>query len=349
MGILNRLSGMADLASEHGEMVDHLLEFVHWFMLILFIGWTAFLVLAICRFRAKKNPRANYHGVRNHATTHIEVGVIITEVVLLLGFAYPLWGRRVDEFPDSGSDIVRVRAIGEQFRWIFHYAGADGKFGRIDPELMSSTELIGLDHSDPNAKDDFTSVQELVLPINRRVIIGVTSKDVIHNLSLIPMRISQDATPGTEAHVWFTPQKKGTWDIVCGQLCGANHANMRATLEVKSDTGPQSFDLWFKEKSPAQAPAPGQPATPAPPAAAPAAPGATPSQPAATPAQPATTPGQPATTPGQPPPPKPSTTPPGQSAPAPTAQPPAVSPGSPSQPVPVPPAPPPTAGVKPGN
>jgi cytochrome c oxidase subunit 2 len=278
MGWLNRLSGICDLASEHGEMVDHMLEFVNWFMLVLFIGWTAFLCVAIYRFRAKKNPRANYYGVRNHASTHIEVGVIITEVVLLLGFAYPLWGRRVDEFPQDGADIVRVRAVGEQFRWIFHYAGADGKFGRVDPELMSATELIGLDPGDPNGKDDFTSVQELVLPINRRAIIGVTSKDVIHNLALVPMRITQDATPGMEAHMWFVPQKPGEWDIVCGQLCGANHANMRATLTVKSE---QEFDTWFKEKSPV----PASPAAPAgvAPAAPPSAPGGSPAPPAPAP------------------------------------------------------------------
>jgi cytochrome c oxidase subunit 2 len=242
--------------------------------------------VAIYRFRAKKNPRANYYGVRNHASTHIEVGVIITEIVLLLGFAYPLWGRRVDEFPQDGADIVRVRAVGEQFRWIFHYAGADGKFGRVDAELMSATELIGLDPGDPNGKDDFTSVQELILPINRRAIIGVTSKDVIHNLALVPMRIAQDATPGVEAHMWFVPQKTGTWDIVCGQLCGANHANMRATLEVKHEA---EFDTWFKEKSPAgpAAPAPasppGTPSSPAPSPGATAPPQATP-VPRATPA-----------------------------------------------------------------
>jgi cytochrome c oxidase subunit 2 len=263
MGLLNRLTGICDLASEHGEMVDHVFEFVNWFMLILFVGWTAFLGVAIYRFRAKKNPRANYYGVRNHASTHIEVGVIITEIVLLLGFAYPLWGRRVDEFPQDGADIVRVRAVGEQFRWIFHYAGADGRFGRVDPELMSATELIGLDPADPNGKDDFTSLQELILPINRRAIIGVTSKDVIHNLHLVPMRITQDAIPGTEAHMWFVPQKVGTWDIVCGQLCGANHANMRATLEVKFE---DQFDAWLKEKSPAPPAVPGAtPPAPSPP------------------------------------------------------------------------------------
>ena len=47
MGSLNQLTGICDLASEHGEMVDHLLEFVNWFMLILFVGWRIFIGMAI--------------------------------------------------------------------------------------------------------------------------------------------------------------------------------------------------------------------------------------------------------------------------------------------------------------
>jgi len=119
MGPLNQLMGMAELASEHGEVVDQLLEFVHWFMLILGVGWSLFIGIAIWKFRRAKNPKANHYGVHNHASTHIEVGVIITEAVLLLGFAYPLWSRRVDDFP-AGEDVVRVRAVGQQFFWTFH-------------------------------------------------------------------------------------------------------------------------------------------------------------------------------------------------------------------------------------
>ena len=83
MGPLNQLMGIAELASEHGEVVDQLLEFVHWFMLVLGVGWSIFIALAIWKFRRRRNARANHYGVRNHASTHIEIGVIITEAVLL--------------------------------------------------------------------------------------------------------------------------------------------------------------------------------------------------------------------------------------------------------------------------
>ena len=120
MGILNKLTGIPELASEHGELVDLMLEVVHWIMLILFIGWSCFLVYVWIRFHKRNNKKANYHGFTGHATTHIEIGVMIVEAVLLIGFAYPLWSTRVEDFP-TGDDVVRLRAVGEQFQWNFHY------------------------------------------------------------------------------------------------------------------------------------------------------------------------------------------------------------------------------------
>ena len=93
--MLNRLSGILPNASEHGPLVDHMLEFCHWFMLVLFVGWTTYFLFAIWRFHKSRNPKADYHGVRSHASTHLEASVVLIEAVLLLGFALPLWGRRV--------------------------------------------------------------------------------------------------------------------------------------------------------------------------------------------------------------------------------------------------------------
>ncbi len=84
------------------------------------------------------------------------------------------------------------------------------------------------------------------LPVGRPVIVDVASKDVIHNLALVPMRSAQDATPGVKAHMWFKPIKEGTWDIICGQLCGPGHGQMKATLEVMPQ---KEFDDWSKEQS----------------------------------------------------------------------------------------------------
>lgn len=88
------------------------------------------------------------------------------------------------------------------------------------------------------------------LPVGRPVIVDVASKDVIHNLALVPMRAAQDATPGVKSHMWFKPTKEGSWDIICGQLCGPGHAQMKATVEVIPN---KDYEDWSKEMSAAAA------------------------------------------------------------------------------------------------
>lgn len=247
---LNELSGLPALASEHGEMVDHMLELVHWFMLILFLGWSAFLVVVFTKFRQKKNPNADYHGVRGHASTHIEIGVVIIEAILLLGFAFPLWAQQSVEYP-AAPDVLKLRAVGEKFAWNFQYAGLDNTLGRSSMKLIDAAtgNIVGRDMKDPNGKDDFVKGAVLTIPVDRPVIIDVASKDVIHNLALVSMRMAQDAIPGVDSHVWFKPTKKGEWDIICGQLCGVGHSGMKARLNVVEQ---KEFDEFIKENSEAE-------------------------------------------------------------------------------------------------
>lgn len=266
LALINKLIGIPALASEHGEMVDNMLELVHWVMLILFVGWSIFLVIVFTKFRASKSQKADYYGVRGHATTHIEIGVVIVEAVLLLGFAFPLWSQQSQQYP-TGKDVVKIRAVGEKFTWSFQYAGTDGALGRMDLNLIDAANgnIIGRDMKDPNGKDDFVKGGVLTLCEGRPVIIDVTSKDVIHNLALVPMRAAQDATPGVRGHLWFKPTKTGEWDIICGQLCGVGHSQMKARLVV---VDAKEFDALVKEGSedakkklePASAP-PAAPAT----------------------------------------------------------------------------------------
>lgn len=244
---INKFLGIPALASEHGEMVDHMLELVHWVMLVLFVGWSTFLVIVFTKFRKEKSPKADYHGVRGHASTHIEVGVVIVEAILLLGFAFPLWSQQSLEYP-TGKDVVKMRAVGEKFSWNFQYGGSDGTLGRMELKLIDAANgnIIGRDMKDPNGKDDFVKGGVMTIPVGRPVIVDVTSKDVIHNLALVPMRAAQDATPGVRGHMWFTPTKTGEWDIICGQLCGVGHSQMKARLVVVEQ---KEFDEFIKEGS----------------------------------------------------------------------------------------------------
>lgn len=245
----SKFFGIPENFSAHGGQVDHMLDVVHWFMIVLFIGWTIFFLYAIVRFWHRRSPKASYTGVKSHLSSHLEVGVIIVEAVLLLGFAFPLWAERVDSWKEVQKlDPLRVRVIGWQFGWTYHYAGADGKFGRVDPALMSGVGDIGLDLDDPNSLDDFTS-PILKLPVNRPAVLNITSTDVIHNYHIVPMRIQQDAIPGREIPMWFTPVKTLETFVVCGQLCGENHGNMVGTMEV---VPAEDFNTWFDDQSKAR-------------------------------------------------------------------------------------------------
>jgi len=261
---LNRLMGMPDNASEHGYTIDHMLEFCHWFMLILAVGWSIFFVYTLLRFRKGKSPKADYYGVRTKASTHIEFMVVLIDVLLLVGFAVPLWSKRVLHFPQG--DAVTVKVVGQQFLWNFHYPGPDGVFGRQDPGLISAGNQLGLDMSDPHSQDDIVSLNEMHVPVNQNVILEITSKDVIHSVAIESMRIGQDAIPGSEIPIWFKPVKIGTYEIICAQLCGSGHSGMRGTIVVDSAA---DYKGWLDDMEKLNAPAPA-PAAAASPAAQPA-------------------------------------------------------------------------------
>jgi len=239
--MLNRLSGILPNASEHGPLVDHMLEFCHWFMLALFVGWTTYFFIAIWKFHQKRNPKADYHGVRNHASTHIEFSVVLLEAVILLGFALPLWGRRVNDIPQTG-DRLEVRCIGYQFGWYFHYSGPDLKFGKQSPRFVTGANPLGIDPGE-DGKDDFVT-NELHLVVHKPTVVRVSSRDVIHGLALHQMRIQQDAIPGMEIPQWFRPIKTGSWEIMCAQLCGGGHYSMRAIYVVEDQA---AFDAFQKD------------------------------------------------------------------------------------------------------
>jgi cytochrome c oxidase subunit 2 len=244
LAFINQFLGQPPNASEHGFQIDHILEFSHWFMGALFLGWSAFFIYVLLRFRRSRNPVADHEGVKSGISTHLEFAVVLIEAVLLVGFAIPLWGKFVNEFPDT-KDAILVHAIGQQFNWNFHMPGPDGQFGKRDVGLVSNSNPIGLVPDNPEGKDDLVVLGELHVPVNRPVIIEISSKDVIHNFALPHMRAAQDAIPGQIIPMWFTPIKTGSYEVICGQLCGLGHYSMKGMLVV--DT-PEDYQAWLKER-----------------------------------------------------------------------------------------------------
>jgi cytochrome c oxidase subunit II len=226
--------------SAHAAEIDQVLWLVHGLMLVLFAGWGAYFVWALIRFRAKRQLEATAGGARGRIALATEVGVVVLEGALLVGIALPLWFRQTAARPHD-HEAVAVRVVAEQFNWNIHYPGADGQFGATSPKLISAGNPLGLDRKSPFGRDDITLVGQLHVPVNRPVVIQLSSKDVIHSFGIHAMRVKQDAVPGLAAAVWFTPTAEGTFDIACSQLCGIGHYRMRGELIVESEESFRKF------------------------------------------------------------------------------------------------------------
>jgi len=188
--------------------------------------------------------------------------VIIFEAFLLIGFAYPLWAKMKTDVPTPDKNTIEVRVVAQQFAWNIHYPGADGKFGKTSPDLIDEEiNPIGLDRSSPNGADDITTINQLHLPVNKQIMIYLTSKDVIHSFSLPEMRVKQDVIPGMSIPTFFTPTMtteafleviKGTaregmgYEISCAQLCGNSHYRMRGFMTIHE---PEKYEEWLAEQA----------------------------------------------------------------------------------------------------
>ena len=230
------------LASEHGGSIDSL------FMAVLVVSGIAFVLVQgalgffVARYGENGNERASYW----HDNPKAEAILLITTAVILTVLVF--MGQRVWAsiyFSDEPANATVIQVTGEQFAWNFHYAGTDGEFGRTDTKLITSTNAVGLDRSDPVAKDDVLSIGIMHVPVGKPVRVQLRSKDVIHSFFLPNFRLKQDAVPGMAIQVWFTPTRPGQYEIACAELCGLAHYRMKAALTV--DESQEKFNQWLEE------------------------------------------------------------------------------------------------------
>ena len=242
---MQELLGLPPQASDHAAEIDQMITLLHWLMAVLFVFWGIFFIYTLIRFRQSKNPKADYVGVTSHTSTHLEIAVVVIEAVLLIGFAIPVWAVRVADFP-AEEDATVVRVIGRQFEWHIVYPGTDGRFGRRSNDLITPTNNIGLDRSDPDGADDIYTINQLNLPVDKPVLVYLSTLDVIHSFGLSSMRVKQDAIPGMEIPVWWVPTVTGEYEINCSQLCGLGHYRMRGFMNIQTEA---EFQSWLDEEA----------------------------------------------------------------------------------------------------
>ena len=262
-GRLGENLGFPVNASTHGLIIDHMNGWIHWLMLLLFIGWGIFFIVTIYKFGIKKeNEKADYDGIQSHYSTYAEYGVILFEVFLLIAFAVPVWSMVKTNIPDINDETIEVRVIAQQFAWNIHYPGADGKFGTTSLDLVDEEiNPIGLDRSSTYGADDIVTINQMHIPVNKNIIVYLSSKDVIHSFSLPEMRVKQDAVPGYTVPVFFNAtmtsdefleEIKGSaregkgFEIACAQLCGNSHYRMKGYLTVETE---DEFNAWLEEEA----------------------------------------------------------------------------------------------------
>jgi len=196
--------------STHGDKIDHLIFVLHIFMAVLFFGWGVYFLYCLFKFRARPGHSATYAPVKGSASKLVEVAVIIFELIVLFALSMPVWADYKNKPPTAAENPLTIHVHSKQFEWQFHYCGPDGLFGRTDPKLISTSNFIGLDEEDPNAKDDLQFVNECHLPTGRPIRVELFARDVIHSFDIPTMRVKQDAIPGMRIPIWFTINKDAT-------------------------------------------------------------------------------------------------------------------------------------------
>ena len=217
---MSKLLGLPVLASEHGQQVDNLIIYVHWLMIVLFVGWLAYFVYTLFRFHRSRNPKADYFGVRNHASSYIEGAVALVEGILLVAVAVPFWARAVEKFPKE-SESTRVQVVAQQFAWNIRYPGKEAGVGRQEMQFVTADNAFGVDPKDEHGKDDVQTLNEIHVPLvkgadgnNKPVIVYISSEDVIHSFKVIALRITQDAIPVCAFPSGSAPCKKDAFKSI---------------------------------------------------------------------------------------------------------------------------------------
>jgi len=250
-GIIEAFS-FPEVVSQDGGQIDGLIIAVHLLMLVLFVGWIIYYFVALWKFRATNNPKADYKGVKTKTITNsIEGAVIVAELALVVLAIY-YWNFYVNK-PSDFSEASVVRVTAEQFAWNARYPGADGKLGAQDKTLVSAANPFGINKLDPYSEDDVEVLKsDIVVPMIKKedgtyqsVTIDLASKDVIHCFKVLPLRVCQDVIPGMRIPIHFRPVKVGRYQITCAQLCGDGHARMKGAVKVVDKA---AYDEWYRAK-----------------------------------------------------------------------------------------------------
>jgi cytochrome c oxidase subunit II len=225
------------IASNWGA-IDTTISITFWVTGAVFVAVNLFLAWAVFRYRNRAGTRAHYEP-ENKKLEWWLFGLTAVGVAAMLAPGLVVWAR----FVDVPKDAIEVEALGQQWHWMYRFPGKDGKLGIVDARFVSDDNPFGLSPTDTFGQDDvLIASPEMRLPLGKPIKVLLRSKDVLHNFSIAQIRVKMDLVPGLVTHVWFTPTRTGTFDLLCEELCGIGHFAMRGRVVVDEEP---AFNDWL--------------------------------------------------------------------------------------------------------
>lgn len=207
--------------------------FVTTIIVVIALFVTALLIVVMVRFNEKNHPEPS----RTSHNTLLEIAWTVIPILILVAIAIPSFRLLFAQYDFPKADLT-VTATGNQWYWTYDYPDQGITFDSIivpDAELKEGEpRLLTVDH-------------ELVVPVNRNVIVQVKANDVIHDWAMPSFGVKIDAVPGRLQKTWFRAEKSGTFHGQCSELCGRNHAFMPIVVRVVTD---EEFADWLAKTKP---------------------------------------------------------------------------------------------------
>jgi cytochrome c oxidase subunit 2 len=230
-----------EIASNWGIM-DTTIIITFWITGVVFIAVVLFMAYCVYRFRYREDRRADYEPENNKLEWWLTV-LTTVGVAALLAPGLVAWA----QFITVPEDASELEAVGEQWQWSFRLPGKDGILGTTEIKYISDENPFGMNVNDTNGQDDILiEDSEIHIPIDKPVKVLLRSKDVLHDFYVPQFRAKMDIVPGMVTYFWFTPIRTGTFDLMCFELCGVGHHQMRGLVVVESES---DYEAWLGEQT----------------------------------------------------------------------------------------------------
>ena len=228
------------IASNWGY-IDNTIIITFWITGIAFTAILLFMAYCVFRFRHQEGTRAIYNPENKKLEWWLTI-VTAVGVGAMLAPGLFVWNQFIT-VPQGASE---VEVIGRQWQWSFRLPGEDGRLGTSEIQYVSSDNPLGLNPNDPDGRDDVViEADDLHLLVDKPVKLLQRSIDVLHSFYVPEFRAKMDLVPGMVTYVWFTPTRTGTFEMLCTELCGAAHYNMRAKVVVDEES---EYQAWLRKQ-----------------------------------------------------------------------------------------------------